>query len=58
VYDFNTLNTPKISSILGTRATPSSSCSHDTDMTDTIETNNINVNKPDLYYRDRAKLDD
>jgi Retrotransposon gag protein/Zinc knuckle len=47
-----------MSSISGARATPSSSRSHDTDMTDTIETNNINVNKPDLYYGDRAKLDD
>jgi hypothetical protein len=60
VYDFNTLNTPKMSSTSGTRATPSSSRSNDTDMTDTGTTtqNVMNVNKPDLYNGDRSKLDD
>jgi hypothetical protein len=56
MYNFNTLNTPKISSILKTYTTPSSSCLHNIDITNTIKTNNININKPNLYYRDRAKL--
>lgn len=42
----------------GTSATPSSSHNSDVNMSDAIETNNINVNKPDLYSGDRAKLDD
>jgi hypothetical protein len=51
-----------MSTTLGTCATPSSSCSTDVDMTNpppvTTNVATINVNKPDLYYRERAKLDD
>jgi hypothetical protein len=47
-----------MSTALGTTATPTSSRSADVNMTDTIKTNNINVNKPDLYHGDRAKLND
>ena len=49
-----------MSTTSGTRATPSSTRSNDTDMTDAGTTTNsvMNVNKPDLYYGDRAKLDD
>ena len=57
MYDFNTLNTSKMSPTLGTSATPSSSHNSDVNMSDAIETNNINVNKPDLYSGDCAKLD-
>ena len=49
-----------MSTTSGTRATPSSSRSTDTDMTDAGTTNHnvMNVNKPDLYHGDRGKLDD
>jgi hypothetical protein len=50
-----------MSTTLGTCATPSSSCSTDVDITNLLPvTNNvatINVNKPNLYYRERSKLD-
>jgi hypothetical protein len=49
-----------MSTTLGTCATPSSSCSMDVNITNLLPvTNNvatINVNKPNLYYRERAKL--
>ena len=59
MYDFNTLNTLKISTTLGTRATPSSSCLNNTNMTNAREFTQsvINVNKPNFYYREYAKLD-
>jgi hypothetical protein len=59
VYNFNTLNTPKISSTLGIRATPSSSCLNNIDITNAsvITYSVINVNKPNLYNRDYSKLD-
>ena len=49
-----------MSTTLGTRATPSSSCLNNMDMTNARTTTYsvMNVNKPNLYYRDRAKLDD
>ena len=56
MYNFNTLNTPKISFTLGTRATPSSS-NIDVDYDPLAYTLGINVNKPNLYYRERSKLD-
>jgi hypothetical protein len=49
-----------MSTTLGTCATPSSSRSMDVNITNLLPvTNNvatINVNKPNLYYRERAKL--
>jgi hypothetical protein len=51
-----------MSTTLGTCATPSSSCSTDVNITNllpaTTNVATINVNKPNLYYRERAKLDD
>jgi hypothetical protein len=55
MYDFNTLNTPKMSTILGTRSTPSSS-NIDINHKPLAYTSGINVNKPNLYYRERSKL--
>jgi hypothetical protein len=50
-----------MSTTSGTRATPSSSRSTDVDITNpppaTTDVATINVNKPDLYYRERSKLD-
>jgi hypothetical protein len=50
-----------MSTTLGTCATPSSSCSMDVDITNlplaTTDVATINVNKPNLYYRERSKLD-
>jgi hypothetical protein len=49
-----------MSTTLGTYATPSSSRSTDVNITNLLPVANdvatINVNKPDLYYRERAKL--
>jgi hypothetical protein len=55
MYNFNTLNTPKISAILGTHSTPSSS-NIDVNHKPLAYTSSINVNKPYLYYRERSKL--
>jgi hypothetical protein len=49
-----------MSTTLGTYATPNSSCSIDVNITNLLPiTNNvatINVNKPNLYHRERSKL--
>jgi hypothetical protein len=56
IHSCNTVNTPKIASTLGTYTTSSSSCLHNIDISNAIETNNINFNKPNPYCRDCAKL--
>jgi hypothetical protein len=59
MYNFNTLNTPNISSTLGICATPSSSCLNNIDITNASVTTYsvININEPNLYNKDYSKLD-
>ena len=56
--DFNILNTSKISTTLETYTTSSSSYLTNIDIANasTINYTIININKPNLYYRDYSKL--